>query len=301
MLILSWNIQNGKGCDGVISLERIASVIQEMGDPDVICLQEVSRWLPLEDSKPGPDQLAEIQQLFPMYEAIFGVAVEASLTEARRLWQFGNVMLTRLPVSSVFHHPLPRPADAGARHMPRQATEITVALGARSVRVVNTHLEFGSALQRTAQLRRLCELNEEVNVNNLAPPSTDLTGPYQKLDRAEDCVICGDFNFAVDDAEYGMMLDARGETKSSFKDAWSIAHGSAPHHPTCGVFDRVQWPQGRHCRDFFFVTNRLSAAVRDVRVNADTDASDHQPIMMSLSDEFFADEAVWHRNAEGGT
>ncbi|MGI9523667.1 MAG: endonuclease/exonuclease/phosphatase family protein [Hyphomicrobiaceae bacterium] len=289
MLILSWNIQYGKGCDGHVSLERIASVIRGMGEPDVICLQEVSRWLQLQDNVPGSDQLAEIQRLFPDYEAIFGAAVEARLANTNRRWQFGNLMLTRLPVSSVFHHPLPRPADAGARHMPRQATELSVTLAARSVRIVNTHLEFGSSLQRTAQLKRLCELNEEVNANNLAPPSSDLNGPYQKLNRAEHCIICGDFNFGVDFAEYAMMLDASGETGTSFKDAWSIVHGPRQHHPTCGVFDQIQWPQGPHCRDFFFVTNGLSAAVYDVIVNTDTDASDHQPIMMFLSDEFFAD------------
>ena len=290
MLILSWNIQYGKGCDGVVSLERIASVIRDMGEADVICLQEVSRWLPLQDNVDGPDQLAEIQRLFPEYEAIFGAAVEARLTNSKRRWQFGNVMLTRLPVSSVFHHPLPRPADAGARHMPRQATELTVAVAARSLRVVNTHLEYGSALQRTAQLQRLCELNEEVGANNLAPPASDPDGPYQKLDRAEHGIICGDFNFGVDFPEYAMMVDARGKAGPSFKDAWSIVHGSQPHQPTCGVFDRAQWKQGPHCRDFFFVTNGLAAAVCDVIVNTDTDASDHQPIMMQLSDQFFADK-----------
>lgn len=285
MLILSWNIQNGKGCDGVISLERIASVIQEMGDPDVICLQEVSRFLPLHEETPAPDQLADLRQLFPNYKAIFGVAVEARLADSETRWQFGNVILARLPILSMFHHPLPRPADAGARHMPRQASEITVACGTRSVRIVNTHLEFGSILQRTAQTRRLCELNAEVVANHLAPPSSDPDGPYQRLDRAEDCIICGDFNFGVGSAEYEMVTHSSVAPASPFVDAWSLVHGAEPHHPTCGIFDQVQWPQGPHCRDFFFVTSRLSAAIRDVQVNTDTDASDHQPIMMSLDVE----------------
>ena len=41
--ILSWNIQNGEGVDGKISLNRIADTIFSMATPDVICLQEVSR------------------------------------------------------------------------------------------------------------------------------------------------------------------------------------------------------------------------------------------------------------------
>lgn len=47
--VLSWNIQCGKGIDGEIRIDRIARVIRELGDPDVICLQEVSRKLPLLD------------------------------------------------------------------------------------------------------------------------------------------------------------------------------------------------------------------------------------------------------------
>ena len=75
-IILSWNIQNGKGTDGVISLERTASVIKAMCDPDVICLQEVSRHLQLSADGPAPDHIAEISALFPDYETIFGAAVE---------------------------------------------------------------------------------------------------------------------------------------------------------------------------------------------------------------------------------
>ena len=36
--ILRWNIQNGEGVDGAISLERIAATIFNMSAPDVICL-----------------------------------------------------------------------------------------------------------------------------------------------------------------------------------------------------------------------------------------------------------------------
>jgi hypothetical protein len=66
-----------------------------------------------------------------------------------------------------------------------------------------------------------------------------------------------------------------------YVDSWQIMHPGAPHAPTLGVFDREQWPEPYAC-DFIFVTDDLAGRVRDVRVNADTDASDHQPVLLSL-------------------
>jgi endonuclease/exonuclease/phosphatase family metal-dependent hydrolase len=49
------------------------------------------------------------------------------------------------------------------------------------------------------------------------------------------------------------------------------------------VFDRVQWKQGPDCRDFILVTEDLAPRVRRVEVNGQTDASDHQPMMIELA------------------
>ena len=43
MEILTWNIQAGTGVDGSNDISRIAQVIKDMGNPDIICLQEVAR------------------------------------------------------------------------------------------------------------------------------------------------------------------------------------------------------------------------------------------------------------------
>ena len=52
--VLSWNIQNGEGVDGIISLERIADTIFNISTPDVICLQEVSRNCKLKQDARSP-------------------------------------------------------------------------------------------------------------------------------------------------------------------------------------------------------------------------------------------------------
>ena len=77
MRLLSWNIQYGKGgADGRIDLKRIARVIRSRELPDVMGLQEISRWDPNTDS--GVDQLEQLRELFPEYQAFYGAALERS-------------------------------------------------------------------------------------------------------------------------------------------------------------------------------------------------------------------------------
>ncbi|GIT07626.1 MAG: hypothetical protein CM1200mP30_12560 [Pseudomonadota bacterium] len=55
-----------------------------------------------------------------------------------------------------------------------------------------------------------------------------------------------------------------------------------PHTPTCGIFDLKQWKKGPHCRDYFFLSQSLVQKIKQVSVNIETDASDHQPIRLVL-------------------
>ncbi len=281
-LILSWNIQNGKGTDGEISLERIASVIKIMADPDVICLQEVSRYLELGEDGEAPDQAAQLRELFPGYEIVFGAAIEVS-HGGGKLCQFGNATLTRLPVLSAFRHLLPQPAESGIKHMPRQATEITVAANDGPLRITNTHLEYHSRAQRHAQIGRLRGLHHEVLLNAMKPPDADASGPYRAYARPAESIYCGDFNMETESGEYSAMLSPLPDIPMPFQDAWLIAHPGKDRAPTCGVYDHDQWPQGPHARDYFFVTSELAGRINDVSVNTVTSASDHQPILLRLS------------------
>ncbi|MDA9981782.1 endonuclease/exonuclease/phosphatase family protein [Gammaproteobacteria bacterium] len=51
MEILTWNIQAGTGVDGNNDMSRIAQVIKDTGNPDIICLQEVARNFPPVDGE----------------------------------------------------------------------------------------------------------------------------------------------------------------------------------------------------------------------------------------------------------
>ena len=65
-------------------------------------------------------------------------------------------------------------------------------------------------------------------------------------------------------------------------DAWQQLHPNESQPPTIGVHDRKQWPEAFAC-DFIFVSSDLRGRLRNVAVDAATDASDHQPMMVELA------------------
>ena len=265
--ILSWNIQNGRGCDGVTDLARIARVAQAMGESDLLCFQEIARRDPAFGG--GADQVAELEGLFPGFQAIFGP------TLARGERQYGNLILSRLPVLQVFHHLLPHPAEGGIKHMQRQAIEAVVETGAGPLRVMTTHLEYYSAAHRAAQVARLRAIQEEAAANE-AQPAKAAPSPYDLVPRPASLVLCGDFNIEPDDAEYRQLF------RPPLVDAWRAARPGESDPPTTGLFDCVQWPKGGHCRDYFALTPDVALRVASIDMDAATDASDHQPLRLEL-------------------
>jgi endonuclease/exonuclease/phosphatase family metal-dependent hydrolase len=58
MRLITWNIQCGKGSDGVVDLARIVSTARSMADADIFCFQEVSDGFANLDG--GTDQSAQL-------------------------------------------------------------------------------------------------------------------------------------------------------------------------------------------------------------------------------------------------
>ena len=282
--IISWNVQAGRGVDGVQSLERIARVVLQMGDPDIVCLQELSQYMPDIDGGREIDQIAELQSLFSSYEAAFGPALDRAGGAAGRRRRFGNLILSRLPVLQVFLHALPQPADPTVKHMPRQATEVVIDTDTGPLRVATTHLEFHSESQRLAQVSRLRSVHQEICENALRPASDPGSGIYAAFPRPQSAVFCGDYNFTPESSAYAHMLEPFAPGTAALRDAWTTCHGSRPHDPSCGLFDHQQWPEGAHCRDYFFITTDLATRVDAVTVELETNASDHQPVRLVLRD-----------------
>jgi len=280
--ILSWNIQCGLGCDGIQDLGRIADQIRETGDPDVICLQEISRFMPELDQNKGEDQVKVLGDLFPDYMPMFGAAINWQGTSPAKRQQFGNLVLSRLPVLQAFFHPLPQPHDVGIKHMPRQLCEVIVECVSGPLRILTTHLEYHSEGQRMAQVNAIHDLHQRVCDNIRFPGQNPQSGPYHQVARPETSVICGDFNFTPDTPEYMQILSEFKHATSALTDAWCAHKPGIAHDPTCGIFDKKQWSEGPHARDFFFITQDLTPKVKDTIVNTKTNASDHQPLLLTL-------------------
>jgi endonuclease/exonuclease/phosphatase family metal-dependent hydrolase len=279
MRLVTWNIQSGKGCDGVVDPARIVSVAKSLADADVFCFQEVSDGF--DALSGGNDQSAQLAALLPGYRPVFRPAVETMDSQGRS-HRFGNMTLSRLPVMQLASHLLPWPRTGVTRSMRRLALEVTVQAAFGPLRIVNTHLEFHSAAQREVQIARLLDLQEEASSNPLAG-NIKHTEPYGSQIAPASSLLCGDFNFDVTDPQY-RLLQTSMRPGLNYRDAWTICHPDRPHPATCGIYDRVQWPNGADCRDFVFFTEDIVNRVRGIEVDQTTAASDHQPVLVEIAD-----------------
>ena len=126
------------------------------------------------------------------------------------------------------------------------------------------------------------QIFKEINDLILMPPEQIINSPYREFERASRAVICGDFNFVPNSIEYDLMIGEE-DSAESLVDAWSYLNPNSIHGPTCGIFDADQWPQGPHCRDYGFVSSNIAENLQNIVVNEKIDASDHQPVIFTLS------------------
>ena len=283
MKLITWNIQSCRGCDGRVDAQRIVDVCRDMADFDVLCLQEVASNYPDLPGSPQQNQFELLGDLLPVFAAADGIATDVLGVGGRRR-QFGNLILTRYALIQVFRHLLPWPADAAVPGMQRIALETVLAAPFGPLRVTTTHLEYYSEIQRRQQVNRLRELHAEAAQHSTDPSHAKKEGgPFQTMPRPASAILTADFNFRADDPLHARIAFPYSDGTPAYRDAWQVRHGARPHDHTIGVHDRKQWPEAYAC-DFIFVTEDLAGRVEDVKVNLDTDASDHQPVLLHLRD-----------------
>lgn len=280
MRIVTWNIQWGRGADGVVDLERIRTTLATLDSPEVICLQEVAENFPGLPGGAPEDEVAWFAAAFPGYAAVYGPGLDVAEGGGGRSC-FGNLLLSRLPVLQVFRHLLPCPADPKVPSMQRACLEVVLAAPAGPLRVMTTHLEYYSRRQRLAQVEALRQIQAEAAGQALMPASHGRESVFAPRPRPASAVLCGDFNFEPDSPEYirlGAPIDG---LVPDWADAWPTLHPDRPHGPTVGLHG-AEWPDRAYCCDFFFVTGDLADQLKGIRVEADTAASDHQPVVLDL-------------------
>ena len=284
-IILTWNIQWGRGANGPVDLARQLREAGAMGEFDVLCLQEVTSGFSSLPGHPGPDQWREIADaLGAQYTVIGGFALERD--DGARNQRFGNAIATRLPVLYVIRHALPCPPDATPT-MPRMAIEAIVRAPFGPLRVITTHLEYYSETQRLAQINALRAIHAEGCTRAAHPPilgPEPENGPFRPLAQTSATVICGDFNCKAD-SPAKHLATAPFTREPALHDAWEIKHGSRPQPPTFGVHDRAGWTEPAYACDFMLVSEPLRERLLRVEVNGTTQASDHQPMLLELQSD----------------
>ena len=282
MRLLSWNVQWCRGIDGRIDPGRIAQVARELADPDVLCFQEVAVNFATLEGSSGEDQPALLGRLFPKHQAAFGWGVDVPDDSGGRR-RFGNLILSRLPVRRVLRHALPWPAVPDTPSMPRVALEAVIEAPIGALRVTTTHLEYYSGVQRSAQIERLRELHAEAcGRARAAPAARYRAGPFAPLGHPASAIVTGDFNLPPQDPLYERIQAPFDDGAPRLLDAWQLAHHGTEHPPTFRVHERER-DEAPYCCDFAFVSEDLAPRLRAVRIDGDTQASDHQPVVVELA------------------
>lgn len=142
--IASYNIHSGVGLDRRRSAARIAQVLKEL-DCDIYALQEV-------DNQPGEHE--ESMQL-EYLSRVLQMASVPGLRIVRHTGEYGNALLTRLPIVSVHRHDL-----SCSRWEPRGAIDVKLDLDGAPLRVIATHLGLSRSERRIQWLRLLAAIAE---------------------------------------------------------------------------------------------------------------------------------------------
>lgn len=290
MKLVSYNIQYGRGRDGVFDLERI---VGEVAGADIIALQEVERFWQRSGMR---DQPREIADLLRDYYWIYGAGVDLNCDadvgagingdSRNRRRQFGNMLLSRQPILSSRNHLLPKYGSLGPMSIQRSALEGVIETAGRLLRVYSLHLTHLSAETRMPQLERLLAIHERAPVEGGA-----LSGAGLKEEWTHDgmppalpgeAIFMGDFNMEPDSEEYARMTGpvspygGRITNPHGFVDAWVAAGNDEGEGVTADI-------DGRGVRlDYCFVSASMIDAIRAARIDGDAVGSDHQPLWVDI-------------------
>ena len=284
MKIVSYNIQFGRGLDGVIDLVRVCAAIR---GADIACLHEVDQWW----QRSGDcDQAAEIGGLLPTYYYAFGSSfdVDASSRAAHsavvnRRRRHGNLILSRWPILSMRCLHLPKWHYEDRFNMQMTCVEAVVNAGGHALRIYNCHAGYLDAGERQMQFEYLARAiaaapGERGAWSGRADiDGDDWSNGRQAPPMPAGALVCGDFNATPDSAELRQLLTATG-----LVDCWSLADtenrqsstlrkGTSRDIDIAGKVDHI------------LVTQELAGAVEAAAIDQRADGSDHKPVTAVLA------------------
>lgn len=227
--LVSYNIHEAVNVNGHLNPESIAAVIESQ-DADVVALQEVGRGWPLSATMDVGAWLARRLDM----RLVYGPAADQ---------QFGNAILTELPVGDVARGRLPQ----GSGSMVRGYVMAEISVGDERVEVWSTHLQHHDDTTAT----RIAEIDELLGVWDGAAPA----------------VLTGDMNARPGSAEMRVWF-----SRTDLRSAQDVTGHSAL--PTCC------WPDVDHRIDWILGTPDVRFSGFSI---PRTTASDHLPQAVTVT------------------
>jgi endonuclease/exonuclease/phosphatase family metal-dependent hydrolase len=248
--VLSYNIHHGEGMDGRLDLERIARVILGT-EADLVALQEVDRGVERTDRVDQPARLAELTGM----QAVFEKNIDYQGGE------YGNAILSRLPVEFHENHYLPQSLPAEQRGL----LEAHVRIGGGQLIFFATHFDYhGDDGERMASVSMLREMGA-VRSNLPVVVAGDLNAlPYSR-------VIADATDFMTDAFVEACESGLRAEAGKTVRHAEAIEAG-------------FTFPADEPVRRIDYILHNGHPRLRtlECRVIPEPVASDHRPILAVL-------------------
>ncbi len=163
--------------------------------------------------------------------------------------------------------------------MPRIAVEAVIAAPFGDVRVITTHLEWYSRTQRAAQVEALRQIyaDGDAHARDGQVTMDEEGGPFQTFLRPRATIVTGDFNLEYADPLHARMIAPFPDGTPALTNVWDALRPGQPYPAT---FMEPNGPE-LHC-DFIFASRDLLPRLADIRIDQQTQASDHQPVMLTL-------------------
>ncbi|MEN3293695.1 MAG: hypothetical protein V7642_2948, partial [Burkholderiales bacterium] len=207
MKLITWNIQWSRGVDGRVDPARIVADARALGDFDVLCLQEVAANFPALAGSKGENQFEIFARLLPDFTPVPIAGVDILGDDGSRR-AFGNMILSRYPVERALRHQLPWPPDPDVISMPRTLLEVVLATPLGPIRVMTTHLEYHSGLQRAAQVEAIRSIHAQACARAAFTATRDMSdSPYHAYTHPTRTILTGDFNIRPEDPLHARLQE----------------------------------------------------------------------------------------------
>lgn len=266
--VVTYNIHFGIGPDGKYDIGRIAASLE---GADVIALQEVTRFLPINGAR---DMVADLEAAMPDYFMAYHPATETEMASSvddgratSRRFQFGNMILSRWPIGTVRSHLLPRRLRHEKLNLQRGMIEALIVTPVGPIRFHSVHLDHVDGAERLEQIAAMAAITEDYSSRGGAITGAAEFG-FPEPPQAEDFIVLGDFNCHPGSDEYVSMSEHWADVTASAK-GW-----------TCQSLDN---PELRERLDYGFANEGLAVRISGARIDRDAQGSDHMPVWMTIN------------------